>query len=118
MEVEGSANKWIVPIDGSEASHDASSMVIDSLMNSSDQIILSHIYNPEKTYLKFEWKEDQLKKIYEGELLSRLHSSKYELCWEKLKEDKTTKEQIHDIADEKHASVMVVGYHGRKGPKE
>ena len=30
----------------------------------------------------------------------------------------TTKEILHGIADENKADVTVVGYHGRKGPKE
>jgi len=44
--------------------------------------------------------------------------SRASLAWNKKDEDKTTKEQMVDIAEEYIAGVLVIGLHGRKGPKE
>jgi hypothetical protein len=39
------------------------------------------------------------------------------LLWEKVEDGKSTKEQMVEIAKEHRAGVLVVGLHGRKGPK-
>ena len=40
------------------------------------------------------------------------------LIWEELNEDKSVKQQMAEVATDHHAGVLVVGLHGRKGPKE
>jgi hypothetical protein len=44
--------------------------------------------------------------------------SRASLAWNKKALDKTTKEQMVEIAEEYKAGVLVIGLHGRKGPKE
>jgi hypothetical protein len=43
---------------------------------------------------------------------------KASLAWEKVKIGQSVKEQMVDIAVEYNAGVLVIGLHGRKGPKE
>jgi nucleotide-binding universal stress UspA family protein len=40
------------------------------------------------------------------------------LIWEEVKEDVSVKQQMVESAVNHHADVLVVGMHGRKGPKE
>ena len=40
------------------------------------------------------------------------------LIWEEVSEDKSVKQQMVEAATDHHAGVLVVGLHGRKGPKE
>ena len=45
---------------------------------------------------------------------------RFHYCEEKIKEEdgETAKSVLNSMAKERHATLMVVGFHGRKGPKE
>ena len=60
-------------------------------------------------------KPEYVRDIYESRLLPLGKHGQY-ISVEK-KEDKTSKEMLWDLATESHASIIVVGNHGRKGPK-
>ena len=44
--------------------------------------------------------------------------SRAALIWEQVREGSSTKQQIVEMAKSDHPGVLVVGLHGRKGPKE
>jgi len=44
-------------------------------------------------------------------------AKRFRYCEEEVVENETAKEVLNKMADERHASMMVVGFHGRKGPK-
>ena len=113
---EGSKLHFFVTIDGSDASHLAFEAVTDTLLHPSDQLTVAHIYDDKKEFLAFDMKPQALRQKYEQ--LTLLMGPKASLAWNKVKDGKTTKEQMVDIAEEYNAGVLVIGLHGRKGPKE
>jgi hypothetical protein len=56
-----------------------------------------------------------LKQKYEQ--LTLLMGSHATLIWEQLNEGKSVKQQMAEAASDLNAGVLVVGLHGRKGPK-
>lgn len=51
------------------------------------------------------------------ELLPKLHPSYYEILLKERKEGRNVHETILEVADDKKADAVFIGYHGRKGPK-
>jgi hypothetical protein len=85
-------NKTIfVAVDGSEASTLCYSVAAYNFIGKKDKIVVAHIYNPDKTFLPFAWTGSALRKIYETELLSHFHHSRYKMAWEQNNENVTTK---------------------------
>lgn len=62
------------------------------------------------------FKPDNIKQDYEAHMIGT-HSSKWELVFQRGDKHKTTKENIVSIAEEYRTDILVLGYHGRKGPK-
>ena len=116
-EETGSGIKWNIAVDGSEMSEDAFSIVFNDLKKSDDYIYVSHVFTNSKDYLSYKFKPDIIKQNYEAKLIGT-HSSKWSLVWEHREKDHRTKEHIMKIADHTKSDVLVLGYHGRKGPKE
>lgn len=54
---------------------------------------------------------------YKMELLPKLHPSYYEILLKERKEGRNVHETILEVADDKKADAVFIGYHGRKGPK-
>lgn len=106
----------MVAVDGSEASHAAYEVVTQSLMvNPNDILTVAHVYNREKNYLPFTMQPDHIRATYESLIIG--YGSKAKLLWEELDNRSTTKEHILGFAQSQNADVLVVGMHGRKGPK-
>lgn len=111
-------HNFLVAIDGSEASHLAYEVVTSSLLNLDgrhDFLTLAHVFNKEKSYLPFNMQAESIRQIYEA-LITEYGSRAY-LMWEELDPRFTTKEHVTDMARRANADIMVVGMHGRKGPK-
>uniref|UniRef100_A0A7S3KLE1 UspA domain-containing protein n=1 Tax=Euplotes crassus TaxID=5936 RepID=A0A7S3KLE1_EUPCR len=98
-------------------SETAFQIIFESLMKSSDFLTVSHVFSSQKDYLSHVYKPTNVKNHYDS-LLSGTHSSKWQLTWEHLDKDLTTKEHIMRIAKETETDILAIGYHGRKGPKE
>ena len=113
---EGSKLHYMVATDGSEAAHLAFQAVSESFFHPSDKLTVVHLYNNNKPDVPFDMKPPALRQKYEQ--LTLLMGSHAALNWEQVHEGKTVKQQIVDIAVNDHAGVLVVGLHGRKGPKE
>ena len=109
--------KWNVTVDGSDMSEIAFKMVFNSLIKEEDFMTVSHVFSNSKDYLSHTFKPEYIKQHFES-LLIGTHSTKWSLVWEHLDKGLTTKEHIMKIADENNANFLVLGYHGRKGPKE
>lgn len=113
---EGSKLHYMVATDGSVAAHLAFQAITDSLFHPSDKLSVVHIFNDDKEFVPYDLKPAALKQKYEQ--LTLLMGSHAALIWEHLQEGKSTKQQMVEIASNHHAGVLVVGLHGRKGPKE
>ena len=113
---EGSKLHYMVATDGSVAAHLGFEAVTDSLQHPSDQLTVVHIYNNEKKDVPFDMKPAALKQKYEQ--LTLVMSSHATLIWEQLNEGKSVKQQMAEAASDLNAGVLVVGLHGRKGPKQ
>jgi nucleotide-binding universal stress UspA family protein len=108
----------MVAVDGSEASHQAFELVRDNLFRpTQDKLTVAHSFNPIKTYLPFNMQAEVIKETYQSLIIGYgTHSS---LVWEPQDMKKlTTKEHVVDMAKHYGADILVVGMHGRKGPKE
>lgn len=80
-----------------------------------DKVVVGHITDHSKTYLSWNMKPEYVRDIYESKVLPLGKNGSY-VSVEK-NEAKTSKEMLWELATESHASVIVVGNHGRKGPK-
>jgi hypothetical protein len=71
--------------------------------------------NKTKDYLPFNLKPSYLKDIYESKIIELGHKASYVNV--EVDPAKGTKETLWDMAKEQHASIIVTGYNGIKGPK-
>jgi len=85
-------------------------------MREQDNVVVGHIYDKAKTYLPMKMKSHYIKTSYETKLITLGKHAVY--AHEELEENKSSKAQIWDLAQRKHTSIMVIGGHGRKGPKK
>ena len=113
---EGSKLNFMVATDGSVAAHLGFEAVTDSLQHPSDKLTVVHIFNNKKEDVSFDMKPAALKQKYEQ--LTLVMGPHATLIWEQLNEGKSVKQQMAEAASSLNAGVLVVGLHGRKGPKE
>eukprot|EP00357_Protocruzia_adherens_P008744 CAMPEP_0114986612 /NCGR_PEP_ID=MMETSP0216-20121206/8524_1 /TAXON_ID=223996 /ORGANISM="Protocruzia adherens, Strain Boccale" /LENGTH=275 /DNA_ID=CAMNT_0002349069 /DNA_START=115 /DNA_END=942 /DNA_ORIENTATION=- len=110
---------YLTCTDGSAMGETAIYVTVDGLMSPEDSLVVSHIFDPAKSYLPFNYREGYIRDQVEALLVSRLPKASYSLVWEeKANPGNSTRQQMIAIAKEQHAKYLVVGYHGRKGPKE
>ncbi len=108
-------NNYFVAHDGSQASIDAFKLVSGSLMTKDDELTIGHVFNHSKTYLEHRMKPDNVKAEVDAEIVGYGH--KGNMMWEPAHSGMTTKEHVCDMAKRSEATIMAVGWHGRKGPK-
>lgn len=89
---------------------------METLLHSSDNLTVAHLFDEKKDFLPYDMKPKALLSKYEQ--LTLLMGSRASLAWNKIVEGKSTKQQMVDVAEEYKAGVLVIGLHGRKGPKE
>jgi len=109
---------YMVAVDGSDASHQAFELVRDNLFDATkDKLTVAHSFNPVKTYLPLHMKPEVIKETYQSLILG--YGSHSQLVWEPSDMKKIdTKNHVVDMAKHYNADIIVVGMHGRKGPKE
>eukprot|EP00331_Platyophrya_macrostoma_P026647 CAMPEP_0176442692 /NCGR_PEP_ID=MMETSP0127-20121128/21976_1 /TAXON_ID=938130 /ORGANISM="Platyophrya macrostoma, Strain WH" /LENGTH=288 /DNA_ID=CAMNT_0017827773 /DNA_START=41 /DNA_END=907 /DNA_ORIENTATION=+ len=109
---------WLVAVDGSKASKDAFFVALeDFYVDKKDKIIVVSVTDMMKTSLPYEYQPSTIANDYKIELLSKLHPSHYSIILAEKKEGKNVHETILQQAEEKNATAIFIGYHGRKGPK-
>jgi nucleotide-binding universal stress UspA family protein len=111
-------HNFLISVDGSEASHLAYEVITSSLLNLSgrhDFLTVGHVFNKNKSYLPFNMQAESIRQTYEA-LITGYGSRAY-LMWEELDPRFTTKEHVVDMTRRTGADILVVGMHGRKGPK-
>lgn len=119
MQPAAKQNYFMCATDGSEASKDAYQALIGGLMNiKTDQIGIIHIFNRSKNYLPFHMQPECIENEFDAELIGKFNPDQYRVIMESVIPGKTVKEQILDIVARNKADFLVVGYHGRKGPKQ
>jgi hypothetical protein len=106
----------LVCVDGSDAAHEAFELVTKCLMKSTDLITVAHIFNRDKHYLPLNMQPDSIKQTYESLIIG--YGKRAFLIWEEKDNKLTTKEHMTEIQKRTQCDVVVVGMHGRKGPKE
>ena len=76
---------------------------------------MGHITDRSKDYLPWNMKPNYVKDIYEAKVMPMGQRGRYSA---REKDDsKTSKEMVWELAEFEKASLVVVGNHGRKGPK-
>lgn len=106
---------FMVAVDGSPAAHLGFQVVMESLLHTADRITVGHIFNKEKSYLPYDQQPEALNKTYETLTISL--GTRSSLLWEERDGKTSTKEQMVSMAAKAQSSLLVVGMHGRKGPK-
>ena len=102
--------------DGSEASQEAMTTISKGLLRDCDKLQVCHAWsNAKEEYLKYNFKKDYIRKQIEAQYISL--GERFHYIEEEIKEDETAKEVLNNLSKERHASLCVVGFHGRKGPK-
>ena len=105
--------------DGSEASNIAIENIKHGLLRETDELVIAHAWQLEKEeYLKYNLKRDYIREHAEADFTymgNRFHYHEQEI---RPEQGDTAKSCLNAMAKEVSADVTVVGYHGRKGPKE
>lgn len=109
--------RWNVCVDGSDAAREAFNTVFNQLMKEGDHITVSHVFSSSKDYLSFKYKPENIKQDYEAELIATPNSV-WTITIEHLNAGLTTKEHLMKITEKDNSDIIVMGYIGRKGPKE
>ena len=108
----------MVAVDGSEASELAFTIAMKGLWRAGkDQFNVCTITHTTKDYLPFQYKPEYIEEKYMGKILRMHEAGQARFIKKEIEKDKTTKETLWMVAQAYHADVIVVGMHGRKGPK-
>lgn len=112
-------NVFVVGIDGSEGSHNSFELVVKDFHRTGlDKTIVVHIFNSKKEHeLGTQYHSKNIFNRYSDELKNTLKQDDYEIIFEDRKENENVFEQINAIANEKNATLLVVGFRGYKGSK-
>ena len=105
--------------DGSPASQEALKTTKDGYMSENSHLYVAHAYSLEKEeYLPYNLKKDYIKNDQEGANIGL--GSRFNYIQEEAltKNGETPKSVLNRMAIDKNVDVTVVGYHGRKGPKD
>lgn len=108
---------WFVSVDGSPQSNQAFEQCFKSFYLPEDKIFVATIVDKSKTYLPHTMAPETIYDDYHTFLLSHVHSSKYKILLEEKQHDVTIKDQILLVAEKYEATVIFIGYTGRKGIK-
>lgn len=104
--------------DGSAASKEALEAVYHGLLRDADKLSVAHVMCEEKEkYLSYDLKENYIKSQTEALCASLGERFKYHSKALDTAEHETAKHALGVLATEYHATIQVVGFHGRKGPK-
>ena len=114
---ESKGIRWCISVDGSDMCWESFHTVFSNLRKGDDYTIVSHVYDDKKDYLDYKFKPDNIKKDYEAQMIG-VHSSHWVQVWQHREPKLTTKQHMVAIAEEYRSNILVLGYHGRKGPKE
>lgn len=113
---QSSGQTFFVGVDGSEASDMAFNVVFrDMIREDQDHMVVGHITDKKKDYLPWNMKPQFVADHFEAKLLALGSKGRY--AAREIETGKTSKEMLWELADFEHATLMVVGNHGRKGPK-
>lgn len=114
---------FFVAVDGSEQSDHAFSYVTKDIMRTDkddmdirDSLVVGSITDKKKeAYLPYNMKSQFMADCYEAKILPLGKSARW--CTKEVEPPKTTKECLWELAEFEKANMIVVGNHGRKGPK-
>lgn len=87
-------------------------------MRPTDHIIVMHVYDDSKAYLAPELRSDYIYRTTESQLLPYISPSNYTLSWIQHDHSKSTRQELVETAEALNTTIMVVGFVGRKGPKD
>lgn len=116
-ETKGEGIRWNICVDGSDICLSAFNTVFKNLRKGDDYTLVTHVSNDSKTYLDMKFKPDFIKADFESYMIG-VPQKKWELVFHRKDSSLTTQEQIVDLAQTYRSDMLVLGYHGRKGPKE
>jgi len=115
--VQAGSHNFFVAVDGSESSFTAFEMCKDGLMKAGDCIKVGHVSNSAKQKLAFHMRPRSIQTRYTGELM-RMEQPEANYVSEDVGTALCTKDKMMEVVSSSEASMLVVGYHGRKGPKQ
>jgi hypothetical protein len=90
---------------------------MSELMAANGKLIVTHIYNQNKTYLPLELQQEKLKEKYTEMLSTRMPKERYELIWHCHDIKSNLKHELLDICNANKAFMLGIGYFGCKGSK-
>eukprot|EP00742_Colponemidia_sp_Colp-10_P001018 GILJ01001100.1.p1 GENE.GILJ01001100.1~~GILJ01001100.1.p1 ORF type:complete len:276 (-),score=46.09 GILJ01001100.1:168-995(-) len=114
---EHTLKTFLVAVDGSKTSREALDMCCEYLMHHNDRVVVTHIFDRSKAYLPAAMQPEAIREEVEVALIPRFPHAKWELNWVPKDPQKTTRQAIMEVVHENKIDVLIVGFHGRKGPK-
>ena len=117
MEQSKPAYTIFVAVDGSLASDEAYALVAKDLFRENhDHLVVGHITDKRKeSYLPYNFKQQYLHDKYEAKLLPFGLKARY--ASREVDIMRGTKECLWELAENEGSNIIIVGNHGRKGPK-
>jgi len=112
-------NNIAVGVDGSEGSHNAVELVVQDFMRKGlDKLYVIHITDSSKDHERgIQYHAKTIFNSYNDYLKQHLHQGDYEVIFQEKKSDESIFEQINEIAGEKKADLLVLGFRGINGSK-
>lgn len=80
-----------------------------------DHLIVAHISDKKKDYLPWNMKSNYIRDAYEAKIIGLGDKAHYSTV--EVSDGKSSKEELWELAEFEKATFIVVGNHGRKGPK-
>ena len=120
-EVKVVPQRYAVAVDGSQASDLAFQVAMDGLYRDNvDTLNVLTITNSKKTDIPFNFRPEYIEEKYKSRMYDMISHKKGDFYMRETDhlENKTVKEEIYDLANAIESTILVVGNHGRKGPRE
>lgn len=111
-------NNFAVATDGSELSRTALQIILREFIGPSDVVTVVSITDKTKTFLREEYRPENIHKIFKNDLVSQLPSSRYKFVMQERSSLTTdVKVDISNIIVAEKCDYLFMGSFGRKGVK-
>lgn len=104
--------------DGSELSRSALQLVLHEFLHPTDVVTVVSVTDKTKTYLREEYRPENIHKVFKNDLLTQLPSSRYKFVIQERSSLTTdVKTDIANIIGSEKCDYLFMGSFGRKGVK-
>jgi len=108
----------MVAVDGSDASELAFTVAMHGLFRPGKDVFnVCTITNSQKDYLPIQYRPEFIEEFYQAKIYANAQSGYAKFLKKEIEPENSTSETLWELAKTYEADIIVVGMHGRKGPK-